>query len=113
MTNLTPASRQSLPGPDDISRIQLPNGIVILTRSNVQSPSVVLSGYLGAGSVYDPPQKLGLAYFTALALMRGTQRFTFSEIFDRLESAGASLGFGASVHNTSFGGRAQRDLRSC
>ncbi len=106
MTNLTPASRQSLPGPDDISRIQLPNGIVILTRSNVQSPSVVLSGYLGAGSVYDPPQKLGLAYFTALALMRGTQRFTFSEIFDRLESAGASLGFGASVHNTSFGGRA-------
>lgn len=106
MTNLTPASRQSLPGPDDISRIQLPNGIVILTRANVQSPSVVLSGYLGAGSVYDPPQKLGLAYFTALALMRGTQRFTFSEIFDRLESAGASLGFGASVHNTSFGGRA-------
>lgn len=106
MTNLTPASRQSLPGPDDISRIQLPNGIVILSRANVQSPSVVLSGYLGAGSVYDPPQKLGLAYFTALALMRGTQRFTFSEIFDRLESAGASLGFGASVHNTSFGGRA-------
>lgn len=106
MTNLTPASRRSLPGPDDISRIQLPNGIVILTRANVQSPSVVLSGYLGAGSVYDPPQKLGLAYFTALALMRGTQRFTFSEIFDRLESAGASLGFGASVHNTSFGGRA-------
>lgn len=106
MTNLTPASRQSLPGPDDISRIQLPNGIVILSRANVQSPSVVLSGYLGAGSVYDPPQKLGLAYFTALALMRGTERFTFSEIFDRLESAGASLGFGASVHNTSFGGRA-------
>ena len=38
--------------------------------------------------------------------MRGTQRRSFQEIFDALESAGATLGFGASVHNTSFGGRA-------
>jgi zinc protease len=38
--------------------------------------------------------------------MRGTQRRTFQQIFEALESSGASLGFGASVHNTSFGGRA-------
>ncbi len=97
---------RSLPGSDDITRVVLPNGIIVLTRANFNSPSVVISGYMPVGSRQDPLKKLGLAHFTALALMRGTQRHSFQEIFDLLESAGASLGFGASVHNTSFGGRA-------
>jgi len=97
---------KSLPGPDDITRLVLPNGITLLTRANFNSPSVVVSGYLTCGSVFDPPEKLGLAHFTALSLMRGTVQRKFQEIYDALESAGASLGFGASVHNTSFGGRA-------
>jgi len=83
----------------------LPNGITVLTRSNFNSASVVVSGLVSAGSQLDPLEKLGLAYFTSLGLMRGTQQSDFQTIFDRLESAGASLGFGASVHNTSFGGR--------
>ncbi|MHC1782957.1 MAG: M16 family metallopeptidase [Anaerolineaceae bacterium] len=97
---------RSLPGPDDITRVVLPNGITVLSRSNFNSPSVVISGYLPVGSRQDPVEKLGLAHFTSLALMRGSQRRSFQQIFDILESAGASLGFGASVHNTSFGGRA-------
>lgn len=99
-------SWKSLPGPQDITRSVLPNGIILLTRSNFNSPSVVVSGYLPSGSIFDPREKLGLAHFTALALMRGTETRNFQQIYDRLESAGASLGFGASVHNTSFGGRA-------
>jgi len=95
----------SLPGPEDIQRHTLANGITVLTRSNFNSPSVVVSGYVAAGSYLDPADKLGLAHFTAAALMRGTRERSFQEIFDQLESAGASLGFGASVHNTSFSGR--------
>jgi zinc protease len=95
----------SLPGPADIHRHTLANGITVLTRSNFNSPSVVVSGYVAAGSYLDPADKLGLAHFTAAALMRGTRECSFQEIFDQLESAGASLGFGASVHNTSFSGR--------
>jgi zinc protease len=106
MRNFTDVSWKSLPGPQDITRCVLPNGIVLLTRSNFDSPSVVVSGYLPSGSIFDPREKLGLAYFTALALMRGTQKRNFQQIYDALESAGASLGFGASVHNTNFGGRA-------
>lgn len=102
----SPSAIHSVPGPEDISRKVLPNGITILTRSNFNSSSVVISGYVAVGSQRDPLEKLGLAYFTALGLMRGTQQADFQTIFDRLESAGASLGFGASVHNTSFGGRA-------
>ena len=97
--------QSSIPGPQDIFRKVLPNGITLLVRSNFNSSSVVLSGILGAGSLFDPPDKLGLAHFTATALMRGTRHADFQTIFERLESVGASLGFGASVHNTSLGGR--------
>lgn len=98
--------RSTLPGPDDVTRVELPNGIVVLTRSNFDNPSVVMNGYLGSGSMFDPDDQLGLAHFTSLSLMRGTQKHTFQEIFDTLESIGASMGLGASVHNTSFASRA-------
>jgi zinc protease len=106
MKSISPTNHSALPGPQDITRVTLPNGITLLTRSNFNSPSVSIGGYLAAGSMYDPIEKLGLAGFTALSLMRGTQRRNFQEIYNLLESAGASLGFGASVHNVSFGGRA-------
>jgi zinc protease len=96
----------SLPGPENITRLELVNGIVVLCRANPASASVVLSGSLPAGSLYDPDEKLGLAGFTASALMRGTQQRSFSEIYDILESAGASLGFSAGTHSASFSGRA-------
>ena len=99
-------AHRSLPGPDDIRRVELPNGITLLTRSNFNSPSIYVSGYLAAGSMVDPPEKLGLAGYTAACLMRGTEQDNFQAIYERLESAGASLGFGASVHNVNFGGRA-------
>ncbi len=63
----------SLPGSDDISREILPNGITILTRSNFNSPSIVLTGYFGAGALMDPDEKLGLAEYTSYASMRGTK----------------------------------------
>jgi zinc protease len=97
---------RSIPGPEDIFRTVLPNGIVLLCRSNFNSSSVVVSGYITIGSEYDPLDKLGLAHFTSRCLMRGTSSSSFQEIYDRLESAGASFGFGASVHTTSFSGRA-------
>lgn len=104
--NLRSSSNDSIPGPEDIYRKTLPNGVVVLTRSNFNSSSVVISGFISAGSQMDPLDKLGLAHFTALGLMRGTGQSNFQDLYNRLESAGASLGFGASVHTTSFSGRA-------
>lgn len=99
-------STMTLPGPDDITRAELPNGITVLARANFNSPSVVISGYLEAGSLFDSDEKLGLADFTALALMRGTQRRDFQQIYDALESVGASLGISSGTHSTSLNGRA-------
>jgi zinc protease len=97
---------ESLPGPEDITRVELENGIVILTRQSETSSSVSLDGYIRSGSIFDPDEKLGLAHFLSLALMRGTQNRDFQQIYSDLESIGASLGFGSSVHTTRFGGRA-------
>lgn len=95
----------SLPGPRDIHREVLPNGITILSRPNFNSPSVNLSGYLPVGSIVESDEKLGLADFVASALMRGTEKHTFDGIYNELESVGASLGFDSNVHTISFGGR--------
>jgi zinc protease len=100
------AHRHALPGADDITRAVLPNGIVMLARPNFNSPSVVVSGYLSTGSLHEPDELLGLAGFTAEGLMRGTQRRTFQEIYDLLETAGASLGISGGTHTSGFGGKA-------
>jgi zinc protease len=98
--------QSSLPGADDITREELGNGIVVMTRTNFNSPSVVVSGYLNAGGLFDLDEKLGLSDFTASALMRGTTHRDFQGIYDALESAGASLGFNGATHTTGFSGKA-------
>ena len=95
----------SLPGPDDIYREVLPNGITVLSRSNFNSPSVVVTGFFEAGALFDPDEKLGLAEYTSLSLMRGTRKRTFDEIYNALESVGAGLGFNTGVHKSGFNGR--------
>jgi zinc protease len=95
----------ALPGPNDIHREVLANGIVILTRSNFNSPSVVVSGYFDAGALFDPDEKLGIADYVTSSLMRGTKKHNFDEIYNILESAGASLGFSTGVHKSGFNGR--------
>ena len=98
-------AKNSLPGPDDIYREVLPNGITVLTRSNFNSPSVVINGYFDGGAIFDTDEKLGLADFVTSALMRGTKKKTFDEIYHALESVGASLGFNTGVHKSGFHGR--------
>lgn len=97
---------RSLPGPDSILRRELENGIVVLARENFASPSVVISGFLVAGSLGETHQEAGLAHLTAQALMRGTKERSFNQIFESIESIGARLSLGASTHTTFMQGKA-------
>lgn len=97
--------KSSLPGPDDISRRELENGIVLLVRPNFNTLSVSVSGYLTAGSLYEPLQKMGLADFVSSTLMRGTETHTFQEIYSGLESIGASLALSGGTHTAGFSGK--------
>jgi zinc protease len=67
---------------------------------------VVVTGYLSAGAIFEPDDKLGLAGFTALSLMRGTTLHDFQQIYDGLESNGASLGIDGGTHSIGFYGHA-------
>lgn len=96
---------RSLPSAADITRTTLSNGIIVLMRTNRNSAAISLAGYISAGSLFDPTEKLGLADFTANALKYGTQNYAFQQIYDLLESCGANLGFSASIHNSNFSGR--------
>lgn len=95
----------SVPGPQDITRFELDNGIVVLVRENHASPSVVVSGLVRVGAADERPEQAGLAAFTAAALMRGTARRTFAQIFEELESVGASAGISGGTYSTGFAGK--------
>lgn len=99
---MTPSA---LPGPHDIARRVLPNGAVILARENPHAPSIVIAGSVNAGSIFDPPDRLGLAAFTAASLLRGTTIHDFAAIHELLESNGASLGIGGGLHTAGFSGK--------
>ncbi len=92
--------------PKTVTRVELPNGIVVLVYENHASPSVVLAGYLWAGALSEAPGKDGLASFTAGMLMRGTRNRTFGQINEALESVGAQLGMHSGMHTVGFGGKA-------
>ena len=98
-------NKHALPGSEDTARLTLSNGIVLLCRSNFNSPTVAIKGYLAAGSLHDSTDKLGTAVFTAAALSRGTQTRSFEDIFNELESVGASLGISSGTHITAYNGR--------
>lgn len=92
----------SYPGPQNIQRTVLDNGIVVLAYENFAAASVVVEGYYWAGALSDPPEKAGLADFVAGMLMRGSKQRTFDEIYEALESVGASLDFSAGRHLSEF-----------
>ena len=102
---MTRTAAHSFPSSEDITRVTIPNGITVLVRSNFNSPSVIFNGFLPAGGLFDPDEKLGLADFTASAMMRGTTLHNFQQIYEAMESVGANLGISSGTHTTSFHGR--------
>ena len=97
---------QSLPGPETIHREVLPNGITVLSRSNFNSPSVVISGYFTSGSLFETDEKLGLADFMCSSLMRGSEKRSMQELYNALESVGAGFGYDSGTRSSNFSGRA-------
>ena len=90
------------PGPETIHRYELDNGITLLVYENFVAPTVVVEGVVRAGAIVEDRAQAGLAAFTAAMLMRGTEKRSFGEIYEALESAGASLGFSSSRNMTDF-----------
>jgi zinc protease len=101
-SRMEPLDLYTLPGPESIVRRELPNGAAVLVRENFLSPSVVVLGTVWAGGLDESAEKAGLAALVSSCLLRGAGKRSFHQIYDLLESAGATLSFGSGMHTTSF-----------
>ena len=88
-SNQTPTTR-SLP-----QQFALANDLQVLLLPDSSTPTITLSGYIKAGTEFDPDNKAGLAKLTAANLMNGTKSKDALTLAKALEDRGASLGFGA------------------
>lgn len=97
-------STQPLP-----AQFRLNNGLQVLLLPDHSTPMVNLSGWVTAGTGFDPEPKAGLASLTADNLMNGTQTQTALALAKTLEDVGADLGFAAYQEGVSFSGYALRE----
>lgn len=74
-----------------IDRQQLGNGIVVLGNLNANSPQVVVRASLLAGSVFDSPDRTGIARFVAPMVIRGTEDRSFQQLSEETDSLGMAL----------------------
>jgi zinc protease len=96
------SDKSSIPGPHNIQRREYPNGMTVLVMENFSSPTVVLDGVLNFGSADVRREQAGLASFMTDVLMRGTQRRSFQQIYEEIESVGATVDVSAGLNVSSF-----------
>ncbi|MBD2313033.1 insulinase family protein [Desertifilum sp. FACHB-1129] len=87
----TPPAQE--PQPTLPQTFTLANGLQVLLIQDSSTPTITLSGYLQAGSQFDPERQAGLARLTAENLMNGTHRQSALTLANRLEDRGARLQF--------------------
>ena len=89
-----------LPVPQDF---KLSNGLTVLFNERPGLPVVAASLVLRSGSGANPPDKPGLASFTARMLQQGTATRSALKIADSAADLGASFGSHASMDSSSVG----------
>lgn len=105
MTAATMSRTASLPSAENITRVVLGNGITVLVYENHTAQSVVITGSLAGGSLYEDRARNGIASLTSSVLMHGTQTRDFDTIHSALEDIGADLGYSCGPHKVGFNGK--------
>ena len=72
-------------------RAVLPNGVVVVAQETAFSPAVTFALTFRAGSLYDPDDRAGLAYFTGRVIDRGTTTRPADAIAEALDDRGVAL----------------------
>lgn len=96
----------SYPNASNVLRTTLDNGLTLLVYENPHVNSVVFTGTMHSGSLYESPERGGLASLTAGSLMRGTENRDFDTIHSALEDIGADLGISSGMHRIGYSGKA-------
>lgn len=83
-------------------RTVLDNGMVVIVQENRSNPTIAISGYVKAGSYFDPEGKRGTASLTADMITRGTTKRTALQLAQEAEFVGADISASASVETLNF-----------
>jgi zinc protease len=91
--NRAPVSKEilkvTLPKPQEAT---LPNGLTVLILEEHRLPTVSVQLQIsGAGAIFDPADRAGLAYITAGMLMQGTATRSNKQIAEQIDALGATL----------------------
>ena len=73
------------------SRETLSNGAVVIAKETHTTPAVTISVTLRAGSICDPPSRIGLAHVLSRVIDRGTETRSADDIAEALDGRGVSL----------------------
>jgi zinc protease len=87
-----------------VSDRRLRNGVRLIVKENHANPTVSIGGFVQAGSVNDPPGKMGVANLTADMLIRGTKTRTSQQIAQETDFVGAHIGVDAGRERTDLFG---------
>lgn len=101
-SSLSGVTSKSLPHSGNVKQATLANGIRVYVYENFASPAVVMSGITKVGALDETPDKAGLAAFVADCLSRGTEKYSYEQIFELPESIGASVGVSSATHTGGF-----------
>jgi len=80
------------------ARTVLSNGLVVLAKEATITPAVTINLAVRAGSVGDPAEAPGTAYFLSRVVDRGTAAHPAAEIADALDRRGISLAVNVTRH---------------
>ena len=72
-------------------RAVLDNGVVVLAKHSEATPAVTIHAAVGAGTIFDAPERSGVAHFVSRTIDRGTRTQSAGQIADELDSRGVSL----------------------
>ncbi|TET32323.1 MAG: insulinase family protein [Planctomycetota bacterium] len=81
------------------------NGIFVQASENMSSETVAFRFTFKSGSAYEGDLPAGVASITSSAMVRGTKTKTFQQIFEKVDSLGASLDEGTGMNTISFYGQ--------
>jgi predicted Zn-dependent peptidase len=79
--------------PPKAERVTFPNGMIVYLLEDHELPLVSLSALIRTGSIYDPPDKVGLAELTGTVIRTGgTATRSGDDLDEALEFVGAEMG---------------------
>ena len=81
---------------------KLKNGLSVLLLPDRALPIMSIQLLLPVGAIDDPPDRVGLADFTASMLRQGTRRHSADALSEVVDSAGISLSASSSYESTNI-----------